>query len=228
MLETHSQCGGSNAVEESLSNMKGLALSSCIGLLMAGALSAQEVQRFSFDLGAGFTQPVGGTNNNLDIGWNIQGGAGYNFSSYLGAKIQLDYNHMGVNSATLANLGVPGGSVGIFSASVDPIVHLNPHGHFNPYLIGGGGMYHWDQQFTAPTVSTVAGFNPFFGFFPVAVPTTAILSSYTVNKPGLNAGAGVELGTGHGKFFAEARYNHIFLGNGQHADYVPVTFGFRW
>jgi NAD(P)-dependent dehydrogenase (short-subunit alcohol dehydrogenase family) len=27
---------------------------------------------------------------------------------------------------------------------------------------------------------------------------------------------------------AEARYNRIFMGNNQHTDYVPVTFGFRW
>ena len=209
--------------------MKGLALFSCIGLLMAGVLSAQEVSRFGFDLGAGFTQSVGNTGRNLDTGWNIQGGAGYNFSPYFGAKVQLDYNQMGINSTTLNNLGFPGGNVGIFSATLDPVVHLNPHGHFRVYLIGGGGLYHWNQEFTAPTVSTVTGFNPFFGFFPVAVPTTAILSSYSVNKPGVNAGMGIELGSKwHGKFFAEARYNHIFLGNNQHADYVPVTFGFRW
>jgi NAD(P)-dependent dehydrogenase (short-subunit alcohol dehydrogenase family) len=27
---------------------------------------------------------------------------------------------------------------------------------------------------------------------------------------------------------AEARYNRIFMGNNQHTDYIPVTFGFRW
>ena len=52
---------------------------------------------------------------------------------------------------------------------------------------------------------------------------------YSVNKPGFNAGMGVALGTKwHGKVFAEARYVHIFLNNGERADYVPVTFGFRW
>jgi hypothetical protein len=50
-----------------------------------------------------------------------------------------------------------------------------------------------------------------------------------VNKPGFNAGMGVALGTKwHGKVFAEARYVHVFLNNGQRGDYVPVTFGFRW
>jgi hypothetical protein len=66
--------------------MKSIALTSCVGLLLAGAVSAQEVSRFTFDLGAGFTQPVGNTGRHLDTGWNIQGGAGYNFSPYVGVK----------------------------------------------------------------------------------------------------------------------------------------------
>jgi hypothetical protein len=31
-----------------------------------------------------------------------------------------------------------------------------------------------------------------------------------------------------GKIFAEARYDRVFMGNDWHADYVPVSFGFRW
>ena len=40
---------------------------------------------------------------------------------------------------------------------------------------------------------------------------------------------GLALGTKwHGKIFAEARYVHIFMNNNMRADYIPVTFGFRW
>lgn len=200
------------------------------GLLCAGVMSAQEVSRFSFDIGGGFTQPVGNTGRFLDNGWNVQGGVGVNFSSYVGAMVQLDYNSFGINSATLNNFGFPGGGVHVFSATLDPIVHLNPKGHIDFYLIGGGGLYHREQEFTAPSVSSFTVFDPFFGgFYPVAVPTTSILSSYSVNKPGVNAGAGVAIGTKwHGKLFAEARYVHIFMGNGSHTDYIPVTFGFRF
>ena len=210
--------------------MKRIALTSCLGLLIGGVLSAQETSRFSFDLGGGFTQPVGNTGRHLDTGWNIQGGVGYNFSSRFGAMLQLDYNSMGINSTTLNNIGFPGGNLNVFSATIDPILHLNPHGHFDVYLIGGGGLYHREQQFTAPSVSTFTAFDPFFGaFYPVAVPTTAILSSYSVNKPGVNGGAGIAFGNKwHGKFFAEARYHRIFVTSDRHTDYLPVSFGFRW
>lgn len=204
------------------------------GLLVAGLItgqfmSGQEVSRFSFDVGGGFTQPVGGTGRRLDTGWNIRGGAGVNFSQYVGAMVQLDYNRFGINGATLNASGFPDGNVNVFSATLNPIVHLTPRSHVDVYLIGGGGLYRRTQEFTQPALATFTGFDPFFGFYRGAVPTTQVLSSYTVNKPGVNGGAGIAFGSKwHGKFFAEARYHRIFMGNDAHTDYIPVSFGFRW
>jgi hypothetical protein len=201
----------------------------CVGLVLAGLVSAQEISRFSFTAGAGFTEPLGTAGRYLDTGWNVGVGGGFNFSQYVGAMIDLNYNHFGINSATLSNVGFPGGDVSVFSATLDPVIHLTPHGHFDFYVTGGGGIYHQYQDFTAPTVSAITGYNPFFGFYSAAVPTTTVLASYSVNKPGIDAGAGLAFGTKwHGKFFAEARYNRIFLYNNVRTDYLPVTFGFRW
>ena len=205
-------------------------LSLLAAVLIAGQfMSGQEVSRFSFDVGGGFTQPVGNTGRHLDEGWNIRGGAGINFSEYVGAMVQLDYNRFGINGTTLNTAGFPDGDVSVFSATLNPIVHLTPRGHFDVYLIGGGGLYRRTREFTQPGLATFTGYDPFFGFYQSAVPTTQVLSSYTVNKPGVNGGGGIAFGTKwHGKLFAEARYNRIFMGNGTHTDYVPVTFGFRW
>jgi hypothetical protein len=208
--------------------MKSFLLASSVGLLAAGLLGAQEVPHFTFNIGAGFTNPVGATGSQLDMGWNVRGGIGYNFNSHVGANLNVGLDNMGINSTTLAGFGVPGGVVRVLSATVDPIVHLNPHGHTDFYITGGGGLFHWYQNFTAPSTSIVSGFSPFFGFFNAAVPSQQILSSYSVNKPGVDIGAGVAFGAlGHGKFFAEARYDHIYMTN-SHADWIPVTFGFRW
>jgi hypothetical protein len=198
------------------------------GLLLAGSLSAQEASHFTFDLGAGFTQPVGNTGRNLDVGWNVGGGAGFNFSPWVGTMVDLGYNRFDINGAILNNIGFPGGNVNIFSATLDPVVHLNPRGHVDVYLIGGGGMFRQEQEFTAPTLAAVTGFNPFFGFYQTAVPVNQVVSSYSVIKPGIDAGAGFAIGTRfHGKLFAEARYNRIFNSN-FHTDYLPISFGFRW
>jgi len=213
-----------------MSKINKLAFPGLLACFFAASLSAQEVSHFAFEIGGGFTQPVGHTGTVLNEGWNIRAGAGYNFSPYIGALLDLSYNDLGINSTTLNNIGFPGGAIHVFSATVDPIVHLNPKGHVDFYLTGGGGLFHRYQEFTAPSITGVTAFDPFFGgFYPVAVPTTSILASYSVNKPGVDAGAGVAFGTKwHGKIFAEARYDHIFMGNGRHTDYVPVTFGYRW
>ena len=197
--------------------------------LLAAMAAAQEVPRFTFAVGGGFTNPVGNTGRHLDEGWNIMAGGGINFSRYVGAMIDLGYNRFGINSVTLNNAGFPGGNVGVFSATLDPIVHLNPGHHVDVYAIGGGGLFRLEQQFTQPGVATVTGFDPFFGFYNFGVPTTEILSSYSVNKPGIDAGLGFAIGTRwHGKLFAEARYDRIFMSDDRHEDYVPVSFGFRW
>jgi hypothetical protein len=207
--------------------MNKLAFVSCFSLFCIGTLSAQEVSHFSFDLGGGFTTPVGNTGSYLNDGWNVQGGVGYNFSNRIGVMGQLDYNSLGMNGAALGTTGFPGGDVHVFSATIDPIFHLTPKSHFDLYAIGGGGLYHWSQQFNAAS-GLVS--NSFAGSFPLVVPASG--DTYTVNKPGWNAGMGIAFGTKwHGKLFAEARYVHVFLngvGGGERADYIPVTFGFRW
>ena len=201
----------------------------CFGLIFASVASAQEVPRFAFNIGGGFTQPVGNTERHLNTGWNVQAGAGFNFSQWVGLMVQADYNRFGINGATLNAVGFPDGDLNVFSATLDPIVHLTPRSHFDVYLIGGAGLYHRTQEFTQPTLTTFTQFDPFFGFYRAVIPTTQVLSSYTVNKPGVNGGLGIALGTKwHGKFFAEARYNRIFMGYRPDTEYVPVTFGFRW
>jgi hypothetical protein len=207
-----------------LFQMNKIALVGCLSFLCIGTLSAQEFSRFTFDLGAGFTQPVGNTGRYLDDGWNVQGGVGINLTSHIGVLGQLDFNSMGMNGTALGTSGFPGGDIHVFSATVDPIYHLTPGRRFDVYAIGGGGLYHWSQQFSAPT-GVVS--NSFAGSFPLVIPNAG--DQYSVNRPGWNAGMGVALGTKwHGKIFAEARYVHVFLNNGERGDYVPVTFGFRW
>jgi hypothetical protein len=198
----------------------------CFALFLSGILGAQEeTSRFAFDIGGGFTQTVGTTGRNLDNGWNIGGGVGYNFSPYLGAMVQTNYNSLGINNTTLSSLGVPGGAVHVFSATIDPVVHLHPRGHWDAYIVGGGGLYHEYQELTAPAPGAFFGSAPFLGYYPGQI----VLSSYSLNKPGANIGAGVSFGTGwHAKLYAEARWNHIFGSFGEHMDYVPVTFGVRW
>ena len=196
------------------------------GVLLINALHAQEVPRISWNIGGGLSNPVGTTGKNLDRGWNVGAGVGLNFNSHLGIIGEAKYNMLGINSSTLTSLGFPGGDISMASFTLNPIVHLVPRGPVDVYLVGGGGLYRRNQEFTAPGSQSVVGYNPFFGFYSYDLPTTQILKSYSVNKPGVNAGAGVAFGTAHGKIFAESRYHRMLMGN-FHTDVVDFTVGFR-
>jgi hypothetical protein len=209
-------------------NMKNLALIGLLGGAVAGALQAQEVPRFTFGAGAGFTEPQRSFGRYTDVGWNVGGGAGINFNSWVSALLDVNFNSMGINSATLANFGAPGGTVQVWSFTVDPQVHvMRTHG-VDIYITGGGGLYRRQDQLTTPAAGFAPYFGPFGGFFNVPVIGNEVLASYSVNKPGADLGAGISFGSKwRAKFYAEARYNRIFTNYGV-TDYIPVTFGVRF
>jgi len=133
---------------------------------------------------------------NTDIGFNTSAGAGYNFNSYLGALVNLNVDSVGVNSPTLNTIGVRGGNVNVFSATLDPIVHLTPHRRVDLYVTGGGGEYRREQIFVAPLFPATYGGVPYFGFAP-----NQFVSQSSVNKPGFDAGIGIAVGSKwRGKF----------------------------
>jgi len=208
--------------------MRSISLASGIGLLMIGAAWAQETPPVAFNVGGGFTQTLGGTGQRLNNGWNFDGGIGFNFNPYVGLMGQFNFNQFDINTATLNALGFPGGDVSLWSLTLNPIVHTNPRGPVDLYFIGGGGLYHLRQEFTQPTIAVFQGFDPYFGFYRVAEPANQVITSYSVNKPGVNGGIGLAFGTKwHVKVYAEARYHRMILCN-THTDILPVTFGFRW
>jgi len=207
-----------------------LALCCLTGLPFAGSASAQNNNHFTFNIGAGFTEPVKASGDRLDIGYNINAGAGINFAPAFGVIGEFGFNDLGVASSVLSALGAPQGSARLYSLTLNPIIRFNPHGRFDFYAIGGGGYYRRTVEFTEPAIATVTAFDPFFGFFPAAVATNNVLGSFTQNKGGWNAGAGVTVqvkGDSNAKFFAESRYHYVYT-TPIRTSILPVTFGFRW
>src|SRR6185312_864482 len=136
------------------------------------------------------------------------------------ALINLNVDSMGITSTTLNRIGVPEGNLNVFSATLDPIVHLMPHSRLDVYVTGGGGEYREEQIFLAPLSPTRFGSAPYFGL----TGGSQMAFSHSVNKPGVDAGIGLAVGgRWPGKFYMEAKYNKIFLGGPFHVDYVPVT-----
>jgi hypothetical protein len=197
--------------------------------LAAGSARAQEAPRFTFNLGAGFTNPTGTAGDRLNTGWNFDLGGGVNLNRYVGALLKWNYNNLGMNAATLNGLGFPGGDIRVWSLTAEPIVHLFPERHFDVYLTGGGGLYHQVRELTRPAIIGTYVYNPIVGSYPAVVPVNLALESASVNKPGFNGGIGITLGTKwNAKFYVETQFHRMFLDHGLTLDYIPVTFGVRW
>jgi len=203
----------------------------CVGgLLLALPSFAQNDNKFTFNVGAGFTEPVRDFGR-LDVGFNVTAGAGVNLDPHLGVIAEFGFNNMGLTRRALAIAGVPDGSTRIYSLTLNPVIRLNPRGRLDAYIVGGGGYYRRTIEFTEPTIATVTLFDPFYGvFFPAAVPANTVLGSFTQNKIGWNVGAGLSVRVsqdGNAKIFAESRYHYIYT-SPRETKILPVTFGLRW
>ena len=184
----------------------------------------------SFSIGGGVTVPGRGSGSRFNTGYNLNAGIGVH-AHYLGVMAEFGFNHMNVSNGSLNAIGVPGGSARIYSATLNPMVHLLPGHAMDVYLIGGGGFYRRTVEFTQPGTAIATGFDPFFGiFYPVQIQTTDVISSSVQNRGGINGGVGLAWKLGgdtRSTFFAEARYHHIYT-SPRRTNWLPVTFGFRW
>ncbi len=186
---------------------------------------------FSISVGGGPTAPVNPTAARFNTGYNITAGVGFHPIRAAGVMAEFGFNDMGINNSALSKIGVPNGSGRIYSATLNPMIHLMPRKRTDLYVIGGGGFYRRTIEFTQPSSAIATGFDPFYGvFFPVEIPTTTVLGSFSQNKAGINGGMGISVRLGEDKrssFYAESRYHYIYT-TPIRTSMIPVTFGFRW
>jgi opacity protein-like surface antigen len=215
--------------------LKIIITASCCALFFAGALSAQPqwLNQFAFNVGGGVEEPFLNTRTNLSLGWNAQGGVGYNFTPHLAIMAEIEYDQFRITDKALNLLGTPqaypGGHLKSESITIDPVWHFHPKGGWDVYAIGGGGAFSRTRTLTRPTVATATGTDPFFGFNTPGYPASETLLTYTVHKPGVDVGFGISMTLKWNvKLYLEAKYNHVFTGSLKNMDYLPVSLGFRF
>ena len=210
----------------------------------------------AFNGGAGFTIPIGNTTNfnkadaaalgstgngpvspSQGFGYNVDIGAGWNFSKKFGALIDYEFIRDSIPSDYLNTVfgsgsGV-GGNINTWSLAVDPIYYLPMNRKSGAYLTGGGGFYRKVTNFT----QGVQQCDFYYGCFNV--PET--FSHFSSNQGGANFGVGfyhkIFGEDSNGKFYAQVKY--VFVdsphasnsNNGQGSgteELLPITFGIRF
>jgi hypothetical protein len=199
-----------------------------IGLLQPGNAAA-EWGWLAAKAGAGYTQPVGGINARLKGGFNFNGGAGLNLGPYVSVLAEFTHLNNGLSDRFRRQNDIPGGSMRVNAVTISPVLRIAGDRRVSPYITGGFGWYRRTVEITTPTTQLVTFFDPWFGFYAAEVPVNQILSSYTTNKGGWNAGAGfdVKFGDSRAKLFAEARYHYVST-RPVATEMLPITVGVRW
>jgi len=198
--------------------MKRILMLFMVAVLPAAAQS--EPQRLTGFFGVGFAEAVNPLAENLDAGWSLSGGIGVR-QKYVGVLFDAMFTDFGINHRTLLEAGIPRGDQKYWAVTVDPIVHVNPHGPVDFYITGGGGIYSQITDYRAEY-----GYGGYWGYGY----RNYLIASYTLYKPGVDGGAGLAFSIGEhsrAKFFAEARFHHMFT-QGSRASFIPVTLGVQF
>jgi hypothetical protein len=200
-------------------------------LAMSALAAAQNERPWSVSVGGGYTPLVGRISNSLDNGWNAKIGAEFNVTRHFSIGPRFSWNGLGVSQGVLNEARVPGGDSHVWSLTADPRLRLAPFHHLNPYFVGSVGYYRRVVEFTQPTLQSVIGFDPFFGFFPGVIPANQVLKRITRNSVGGGGGFGFDFGLGHrvsnARLFTEARYEYAATGNIP-TRMIPLTIGIRF
>ena len=153
-------------------------------------------------IGGGFTLPVGGTHAYATPSWKAQVGFGRNFNKVTAVLLQFDYDHFGMQSATVrrqlnlynnlcgGNCGFSGlgGNVHDWSFTLNPTFTIPSEGTLGAYVATGLGYYHKVTTFTTPTTGQYCDY--YYGYC-YQISANQPVDWYTSNAFGANAGLGV-------------------------------------
>lgn len=190
---------------------------------------------FAFEAGGGFTAPIGNDVRGGYDGWgyNVTLGGGWNFSKYIGALLEYQFNRNVIPQSTLNAIGVPSGNINTWSLTIDPIIYLPMTHSMGAYITGGGGFYRKVTNFSAPQQVEQCYYFCYYGY------TNQTIGHFSSNQGGLNIGLGgywKAFGPdSNAKLYAEARY--VWVDSPRPTDtqqgegtegLIPVTFGIRF
>jgi hypothetical protein len=188
--------------------------------------------------GFGLTLPIGDTHFYESPSYGFQFGGGRNFNKNVGVGLQFDYDHFGLQGATLSNqtyiynygctpalqnanppqcalVSGLGGNNHVWSFTLTPTYTLATEGSAGAYLVVGGGFYHKVTNFTEPTTEYYYGY---------AYQVDANVDHYTSNAAGVNGGFGLTWKFSHfssERFYMEARY--VFMANQGRTGYTAAN-----
>jgi len=190
----------------------------------SGNTNADGSEKYTFVAGVGYVAPIGDTHFYETPSYGFQFGGGRNFNKVYGVLAQFDYDHFGLQGATIANqtniydygcsaydesqglCGVSGltGNNHVWSFTLNPTFTLPTEGAMGAYGVLGGGFYHKVTNFAEPTEEEECSLYGCGDY-----EADANIDHYTSNAVGVSGGFGLTYKFSHfsnERFYMEARY----------------------
>lgn len=172
--------------------------------------SALDTPTWALDGSIGIASPVGDFGTGLSSGIDLMGAveAWFPRTAPIGFRGEIGYSHFGVSNSVNA-------SANIVRFLVDALYDFHLSGTaFQPYILGGLGIYHVSFSVDECTIALVPG----------------CVSGDASTGLGINFGGGVRYPFGPVQGFAEVRYQLPFTAPGGLSDapFFPLQIGVRY
>jgi hypothetical protein len=180
--------------------------------------------------GFGLALPIGVTHKYETPSWGFQAGFGRDWSKVFGVIFQFDYDHFGLQGATLANeeyvynyycdptdqaegncalITDLDGNNHVWSFSLNPTFTIPTDGTLGAYGVVGIGFFHKVTNFEVPSTGEYC--DPYYGCYEYEA--NQVIDHYTSNAPGISPGVGVTWKFSkfsNTRMYVEARYVVMF------------------
>lgn len=165
-----------------------------------------------FNIAGGASVPQGMLNDLFKTGWNGTASLGWHpVNLPFGVRIDGTYDRFGgrtvQTNCDCANPTLTFEDASVWSGLAEATVKIPRLLGVSPYLVGGGGIYH---------------FSNFYTGFDLVNGTAGSKSSTT--KGGWNAGGGIAFNFGRSALFVESRYMRVATPNDE-SKFVPIILG---
>jgi len=202
------------------------------GLGIAAA-SAQDLNRFNFNVGGGFGGALGDVGKFTGRSYHGVAGGGMNLSRAFGFKAEYMYFNLGFKDSVKAQPTLSDATGHLQSATLNAFFNIPLQDKLGVYAIGGGGWYQRTVDTSSQFLPKGAVCQPAWELWGIIctnglLETAQTLSSNTVSAGGYNVGGGLTYRFHQqAKIYVEGRYHHANTSDGR-TSVFPVTVGLRW
>jgi opacity protein-like surface antigen len=217
--------------------------------LIAAPARAQDERQVHFTIGGGLSKPLGEVADRFNTGGAFTIGMTFEPDAPVGLQVEYGFNGtdgpdtriplMRTATAAVTDTALIESRARTHYFVANAMLRTTGVGRFQPYAVGGGGIYNRSVSLTTPDVGFTTYCDPYwYACFPTPVEVDRVIGDRSSWDPGINMGGGLAIRLGEeASFYVESRWHYTWgptftdqNGEDHRANgrFLPVTFGFKF